>query len=211
MIDALRSLRAPVVLSLAVVAAGCGKLPGLPGADRQAGEPRAQPVAPGAQAAPGGARARLLESILCVSTDGPLQAVRELARDPATARAEGVGVNDNGLAGADEVIELTLEPAMVLPFGNGGARVGRLVLAFDSPHEGFGAVVYAEVEGEARDAILELGLQPREDHPAAIAPWFRLGHPPDPDAVEPDICPAMVGLKETGPGRYLLGCGWCNG
>lgn len=195
----IRFLPAALVLSLAACSpASMGEQPGVP-----PDSPR--PLQTPSPASP---RAAIVEALLCAEPD-PLAALRELVRDPGMAIEAGLSVSHSDGQGLDERIDVTASPPLVLPMAGHPAQVVRISLSFDPPHPGFHALVYAEVLGDPDVAIAALALRPRTEHPAAIADWFRLAGK---DAGEEGtVCPDMVGLQVIGPGRFLLGCGWCNG
>lgn len=197
-----RAVRLPA-LALALSLAACkpaslGEQPGVP----------PDPPRPLKTPSPVNPRTAIVEALLCAEPD-PLAALRDLAEDPAAAADAGLAVSRSDGQGLDERIDVTASPPLVLPMGSDQAQVVRISQSFDSPLPGFHALVFAEVQGDPDAAIAALGLRPGAEHPGAIADWVRVAGK---DAGEDEtVCPDMVGLQIIGPGRYLLGCGWCNG
>ncbi|KFL37623.1 hypothetical protein [Arenimonas donghaensis] len=201
--------RLPTVLAFVLAGLSAALLAcGSPGRAETPGVPP-DPAGPIRTPIPVSPRSALVAALLCDVPD-PLGVLRELAAGPEAAAADGMTVLSNGRDGLEERIEVRLSPSLALPIGNGNAQVRSVTLSFDPPVPGFGALVYAHVQGDAGAAIESLGLQPRTSHPAAIADWVRPAGKDAQDGAFAD-CPDMVGLHELAPGRYLLGCGWCNG
>lgn len=90
-----------------------------------------------------------------------------------------------------------------------GAKTYAVISSFDSPYASFGGIVSAEFTGNYEAVIKELGLKPVTvaDGETALGK-FAL---PKPTGEENEICPPTIVLTPLFDGKFLLGCGWCNG
>lgn len=158
-------------------------------------------LAAGAQPAPpkpaGAPADRLRRALLCEGE--PLETVRSLAAAPNPGlTAKSTGEEE------DETIVLTLQKEMVIE----GARTSVVTMSFTSPREDFLGLVFAEMTGDPAPLIKAFGL--KKVARGAELPIGRYVKPvPGPEPGE--VCPKTIALTPLGSGRFLLGCGWCNG
>ncbi|MEY4763576.1 MAG: hypothetical protein RI907_249 [Pseudomonadota bacterium] len=145
-------------------------------------------------------RALVLQALTCRGDS--LQIVRDIAQHRAQAKAEGIDAKDNGMDGEDEAIELHFSPALQWL----GASTTKVVLSFESGRPDFYAPVHALFEGAAEPWIANLKLV--QAHKLKVKSGVGVYASP---VSHPERCPPQVGLTPTGPQRFLLGCGWCNG
>lgn len=107
------------------------------------------------------------------------------------------------LVASGEELDYRIDVQLKQPLLLAGARARTVSWGTDARDVGFGGIVHAEFEGDA-DAVakqLSLRAHPNEDRMGA----FRREVP------DGSACPPTVLLTPLGPGRFLLGCGWCNG
>ena len=145
----------------------------------------------------GPAAGRLTAALLC-KVD-PLETVRSLAAAPnpaLTAKSTGEEM--------DETIVLTLRKELVIE----GARTRAVTMSFSSPREDFQGLVFAEMTGDPAPLIKAFGL--KKVSAGAEAPIGQYVKPV-PGHEKDEICPKTIALTPIGPGRFLFGCGWCNG
>jgi hypothetical protein len=69
---------------------------------------------------------------------------------------------------------------------------------------GFYAFTYAEFKGDYKLVVKALNLQPADPKAEYSIGKFV-------SKQKPIGCPETIGLTPTENGRFLLGCGWCNG
>lgn len=86
----------------------------------------------------------------------------------------------------------------------GAKAAGVVVSTRGSGYRNFQAYVFAEFVGDRRKAIDALKLVPGDGRTGEYVQ--RASHL-DGDA----LCPPLVYLTPIANGRFLLGCGWCNG
>jgi hypothetical protein len=154
----------------------------------------AQPAPP----KPAGSAADRLTAALLCRVD-PLETVRSLAAAPnpeLTAKSTGEEM--------DETIVLTLHKEMVIQ----GARTSAVTMSFSAPREDFLGMVFAEMKGDPAPLIKAFGLKK-----AARGAESPIGQyvKPVPGKEPNEVCPQTIAVTPLGPGRFLLGCGWCNG
>jgi len=140
---------------------------------------------------------RLTAALLC-QVD-PLETVQSLAAAPnpaLTAKTTGEEM--------DQTIVLTLHKEMVIH----GARTSAVTMSFSPPREDFLGIVFAEMKGDPAPLIKALGLKkaPRGAE-LPIGQYIK----PVPGNEPDETCPRTIAVTALGPGRFLLGCGWCNG
>jgi hypothetical protein len=159
-----------------------------------AGAAGAQPAPPKPGSPPAD---RLRRALLCEGE--PLETVRSLA----TAREPGLTAKSTGEE-EDETIVLTLRKEMVVE----GARTSAVTMSFASPREDFLGLVFAEMTGDPAPLIKAFGLQK-----AARGAELPIGRyvKPVPGSEPGEVCPKTIALTPLGSGRFLFGCGWCNG
>jgi hypothetical protein len=140
---------------------------------------------------------RLRRALLCEGE--PLETVRSLA----TAREPGLTAKTTGEE-EDETIVLTLQKEMVIE----GARTNAVTMSFASPREDFLGLVFAEMTGDPAPLIKAFGLKK-----AARGAELPIGQyvKSVPGAEPNEVCPKTIALTPLGSGRFLFGCGWCNG
>jgi hypothetical protein len=104
------------------------------------------------------------------------------------------------LRASGEELDYRIDVQLKQPLQLAGARTSTVSWGVDGR---FGGLVYAEFEGDAEAAAKALSLRahPNADRMGA----FRREVP------DGNTCPPTVLLTPTERGRFLLGCGWCNG
>lgn len=102
-----------------------------------------------------------------------------------------------------EEIEYRIDVQLKTPLTLAGATTRTVTWQADGADKRFGGVVFAEFEGDAAAVAKALSLaeHPNEDGMGA----YRRAVP------DGNQCPPTVLLTPTERGRFLLGCGWCNG
>jgi hypothetical protein len=203
--------RAILMLSCSLLLAGCTapSEPATAAAATTAGAPHdgAAANAPGRAdpALAAAARADLLKAVTC---DGdPLERVRHLA-------AKGAADFPSGIATATLAADETPVEVVVLaePIAFHDARA-RVVFGDAEQQTGLfpGAIVYAAFDGDFRQAVAALGLQPNapggewEGVGFTDAAAKRKANPAD------VVCPPTVLLSPIDDRHFYLGCGRCNG
>ena len=88
-----------------------------------------------------------------------------------------------------------------------GATTSAVRSQFDAPYENFQGIVFAEFKGDFRKVVKELGLKKAGSKDQKIGEYVA----PRPTGAQDEICPPTVALTPLDDGRFVLGCGWCNG
>jgi hypothetical protein len=85
----------------------------------------------------------------------------------------------------------------------GTASTHNVITSTMSFHEGFGALVFAQFDGDYKAVVAEYKLKrakPDESFKRAL------------DVKGPDeVCPMTLELLPQEDGHFLFGCSWCNG
>ncbi|MCU0755582.1 MAG: hypothetical protein MUE46_10750 [Xanthomonadales bacterium] len=110
---------------------------------------------------------------------------------------------DAAITASGEELDYRIDVQLKQPLEIAGAQTRTVTWQTDGADKRFGGIVYAEFEGDAAAAAKALSL-------TAHANEDRMG---DYRREVPDgnLCPPTVLLTPTERGRFLLGCGWCNG
>ena len=89
-----------------------------------------------------------------------------------------------------------------------GARASSIILSLEgSSYSNFSGIVYGIFEGEFKNVVKELGLRA-----VPATSEVRVGKYDRPLADKYTSCPKTIGLTPLAEkGKFLLGCGWCNG
>ena len=140
---------------------------------------------------------RLRRALLCEGD--PLETVRSLAAAPnPELSAKTTGEEE------DETIVLALHKEMVVE----GARTNAVTMSFASPREDFLGIVFAEMTGDPAPLIKAFGLKKAaRGAELPIGRYVKAVPGPEPN----EVCPKTIALTPLGSGRFLFGCGWCNG
>lgn len=142
-------------------------------------------------------RAELVAALVC---EGEVaEVVSRLAENPPAF--------DSGIAATGFGEEMSYKAVAILetPLMVGTATTHAVISESESTHYEFAAFTYAEFTGDFREVIAELRLQPEpEDAEVKLGKYVL----PKPDG---SACPKTIILTPGENGRFLLGCGWCNG
>ena len=89
-----------------------------------------------------------------------------------------------------------------------GARTSSIILSLDgSSYFNFSGIVYGIFEGDFKSVVKELGLRA-----VPATSEARVGKYDRPLVEKYTSCPKTIGLTPLAEkGKFLLGCGWCNG
>jgi hypothetical protein len=128
----------------------------------------------------------------------PMDTVTELAMVGNTRSAEGFVGYQFGEE-MDTISGVALTKSLKL----GAAQTHNVVASIMNFHEGFGAFVFAQFEGDYKPIVAEYKLsrsKPGESFKHAL------------DVKGPDeVCPMTIELLPQEDGHFLFGCSWCNG
>jgi len=116
-------------------------------------------------------------------------------------KAEGIKVEYKDDGGYDEVIKVHLSEPIVIS----GAKTNLIVMAFDSPYPGFNGLVFAEFEGDLLSFVKANKLS--KGQPKNTTNVGTYNRP----LSQEHGCPVTLGATRIKPGRFVFGCGWCNG
>jgi hypothetical protein len=95
------------------------------------------------------------------------------------------------------------------PLELAGGKTSAVIAEFQAPYENFAGIVYSELTGDHQVAVNKLQLRlATGDNEETLGKFVKPVPRPD-DADE--VCPRTIVLTPLEKGRYLLGCGWCNG
>lgn len=142
-------------------------------------------------------RAELAAALVC---EGDVaEVVSRLAENPPAF--------DSGIAATGFGDEMSYKAVAILktPLMVGKASTRAVISEAESTQYEFAAFTYAEFTGDFHPVVAELGLQP-EPADAEV----KLGKFVLPKA-DGSGCPPTIILTPGENGRFLLGCGWCNG
>lgn len=153
-------------------------------------------VGGGALASGGGIHEDLAGALRC---DGePMDLLHELAAAGSSRSTEGFVGYEIG-----EEMDAISGVALTAPLMLGASGTHNVIATTQALHDGFGALVHARFEGDYRPLVARFNLtrsMPGES--------FKRAHASG-DADE--ICPKTIELLPQEEGRFLFGCGWCNG
>jgi hypothetical protein len=144
-------------------------------------------------------------AVLCKGD--PLGTVRAIAGSKTSTFKQGIATSTFGEAMMEKNILILRTPIVVA-----GARTSSIILSLDSPsYSNFNAFVYGIFEGDYKSVVKKLGLSAvPANSEGAIAMYQR-----PVDAMwngQRCLCPKTIGLTPLAQkGKFLLGCGWCNG
>lgn len=141
----------------------------------------------------------LMKALTCQTN--PLQSVRALAKTGGTKYGAG-------FAGYDFGEEMNYTSVIILrsPIVIAGAKSSGVIAATTHYYQDFNGLVHAEFTGDYKKVVKTLGLAPHENGKAFFKQTkVNLDGKPD------SICPMTIELKPLGDGKFVLGCGWCNG
>lgn len=121
--------------------------------------------------------------------------------------AENPPAFDSGIAATGFGEEMSYKAVAILqtPLMVGKSSTRAVISEAESTHYEFAAFTYAEFTGDFREVVAQLGLQPE-----ATDAEVKLGKFVLPKA-DGSGCPPTIILTPGENGRFLLGCGWCNG
>ena len=160
-------------------------------------------MAPGqAEAADPSFQDSLSGAVLCKRD--PLATVRAIARSKSSTFERGIATLTFGEpAGMEKNILILRKPIVIA-----GARTSSIILSIDSSsYFNFSGIVYGIFEGDFKSVVKELGLRAVPATSEAMVGKFER-----PVLVQNTLCPKTIGLTPLAEkGKFLLGCGWCNG
>jgi hypothetical protein len=157
-----------------------------------------------AQDVPQSVHAKLIGALLCEGN--PLDTVRTLA-------SPGSGSYNLGHASLTFGEDMDERNVIVLrsPLRVAGAKASGVVLDLAVIYRDFSGSVYAVFEGDYLTVAKQLNLKPPTGKASVIGKYQRrldLDLDGKPDSTCPKTI-ALTPLQEKG--KFLLGCGWCNG
>ena len=159
-------------------------------------------IAPGhAEAAESSFQDSLSGAVLCKRD--PLATVRATAGSKSSTFERGIATSTFGEAGMEKNILILRQPIVIA-----GARTSSIILSLDSSsYFNFSGFVYGIFEGDFESVVKELGLSA-----APVRSELRVGKYQRPLVGQNTSCPKTIGLTPLAEkGKFLLGCGWCNG
>jgi hypothetical protein len=139
----------------------------------------------------------LTEALLCKGD--PAKAVFDLERQGSDF-SKGVAVHGFGDGAGHKTVVILASPLRI-----GSATAYAVVAETEASYFDFGAFTYALFTGDARAAVALLKLEPAKSKDS-----LRLGAFVSRQAPAAS-CPRTVALTPVEGGKFLLGCGWCNG
>lgn len=103
--------------------------------------------------------------------------------------------------------ELSYKSMVILkePIIIAGAKTNAVIWSLDNNYFEFNANLFAEFTGDYKAAVKLLKLEPTKDFNELSLGRFVSIQASD------SACPATIVLTPKENGRFLLGCGWCNG
>ncbi len=144
-------------------------------------------------------RPELIKALTCQID--PLQSVRELAKVGSSKYASGFVGYSFG-----EEMDYTAVIILRSPVVIAGAQANGVVAATANYYADFNGVVHARFTGDYKKVVKALGLAPRESGKSFFK-QTKVGRDGKPD----NGCPMTIELKVLDDGKFVLGCGWCNG
>lgn len=131
----------------------------------------------------------------------PLQSVRELAKI-------GSSKYESGLVGYEFGEEMSYTAVILLrsPLVIAGAKANGVIAATSNYYDDFNGLVHASFTGDYKKVVKALGLD-LSGHGKSFFKQTKVG----PDGKPDNVCPMTIELKPVGDGKFVLGCGWCNG
>jgi hypothetical protein len=127
----------------------------------------------------------------------PLDVVRSLA-------AAGNGRAAEGFIGYEigEEMDTISGVALQRPLDVAGASTHNVVASLAGLYQGFNGIILAQFEGQHAGVVEQLNLEPGDNGNFVRAV---------PTGEADEVCPPTIELRPLQDGRFLLGCGWCNG
>jgi len=159
-------------------------------------------MAPGhADAADPSFQDSLSGAVLCKRD--PLGTVRAIAGSKSSTFERGIATLTFGEAMGEKNILILRKPIVIA-----GARTSSIILSLEgSSYSNFSGIVYGIFEGNFKSVVKELGLRA-----VPATSEVRVGKYDRPLAEKYTSCPKTIGLTPLAEkGKFLLGCGWCNG
>lgn len=159
-------------------------------------------MAPGhAEAAEPSFQDSLSGAVLCKRD--PLATVRAIAGSKSSTFERGIATLTFGEAMMEKNILILRKPIVIA-----GARTSSIILSLEgSSYFNFSGIVYGIFEGDFKSVVKELGLSA-----APVRPELRVGKYQRSLVEKYTSCPKTIGLTPLAEkGKFLLGCGWCNG
>ena len=140
--------------------------------------------------------AKLTQALLCKgASDGLDELVKGGSNFAAGYAVQGFGE------------EMSYKSMVILkdPITIAGAKTNAVVWSLDSNYFEFNAILFAEFTGDYKAVVKALKLEPTKDFNEMSMGRFVSIQPPK------NTCPETIVLTPKENGRFLLGCGWCNG
>jgi len=159
-------------------------------------------TAPGhAEAAEPSFQDSLSGAVLCKRD--PLATVRAIAGSKSSTFERGIATLTFGEAMMEKNILILRKPIVIA-----GARTSSIILSLESSsYFNFSGFVYGIFEGDFKSVVKELGLRA-----VPATSEARVGKYERAVVVQNTLCPKTIGLTPLAEkGKFLLGCGWCNG
>lgn len=159
-----------------------------------------------AQAAEPSFQDSLSGAVLCKGD--PLGAVRALAGSKTSTVEREIATLTFGEAMMEKTILILRTPVVVA-----GARTSSIILSLDgSSYFNFDAAVYGIFEGDFNSVANKLGLSAVPVSSDRSAGTYQRSVETMVKGSRQNLCPKTIRLTPLAErGKFLLGCGWCNG
>jgi len=139
----------------------------------------------------------LTDALLCKRD--PAQAIFDIERQGSDF-SKGIAVHGFGDGLMSKSVIILSNPLRI-----GSATAYAVVAEPEASHFDFGAFTYALFTGDAEAVVALLNLQPAKSKDSQQLGKFVSRQAPA------ESCPRTVVLTPVEGGKFLLGCGWCNG
>ncbi len=140
--------------------------------------------------------AKLTQALLC---KGASEGLDELAKGGSNFAA-GYAVEGFGEEMSYKAMVILKEPITIA-----GAKTNAVVWSLDPNYFEFNANLFAEFSGDYKAVVKVLKLEPTKDfNESSMGRFVSI-------QATTSACPETIVLTPKENGRFLLGCGWCNG
>lgn len=140
--------------------------------------------------------AKLTQALLC---KGASQGLDTLVKGGSNFAA-GYAVQGFGEEMSYKAMVILKEPIIIA-----GAKTNAVVWSLDPNYFEFNANLFAEFTGDYKAVVKLLKLEPTKGFNDSSMGRFVSIQPPE------NACPETIVLTPKENGKFLLGCGWCNG
>lgn len=143
-------------------------------------------------------KARVMNAILC--KEDSLDTVRDIVKKtPFNAEVASSSWGQE----MDEKNVIILNEGITIA----GSKASAVISDFGITYTNFQGIVFAEFSGDYKAAVKELGLLESKKTEEDIGEYVL----PKPRGGKDEVCPPTIALTPIETGKFVLGCGWCNG